>query len=167
METSAIKTEKEQRIQELFEMSIEKCGRAAKQSVWITILGIVLIVLLLMTVSFAKVQSNVLKVCGSAGVVLLLLIQLWLSNQFNSQMSKAQDVNELLRVNDKQRKKLAIFTTILILLSLAVVYVVMGGLEHPNPISAVICIMICVVFYFRASRDCEEVRDIKELMREN
>ncbi len=33
METSAIKTEKEQRIQELFEMSIEKCGRAAKQSV--------------------------------------------------------------------------------------------------------------------------------------
>ena len=108
METSAIKTEKEQRIQELFEMSIEKCGRAAKQSVWITILGIVLIVLLLMTVSFATVQSNVLKVCGSAGVVLLLLIQLWLSNQFNSQMSKAQDVNELLRVNDKQRKKLAI-----------------------------------------------------------
>ena len=82
-------------------------------------------------------------------------------------MSKAQDVNELLRVNDKQRKKLAIFTTILILLSLAVVYVVMGGLENPNPISAVICIMICVVFYFRASRDCEEVREIKELMREN
>ena len=50
---------------------------------------------------------------------------------------------------------------------MAVVYVVMGGLEHPNPISAVICIMICVVFYFRASRDCEEVREIKELMREN
>ena len=36
METSAIKTEEEQRIQELFEMSIEKCGRAAKQSVFLS-----------------------------------------------------------------------------------------------------------------------------------
>ena len=83
-------------------------------------------------------------------------------------MSKARDVNELLRVNDKYRKKLAIYSTIVLVGFFAIIF----GFEYLNGTMkhyifiAILWIVICVMCYITTSRDCREVREIKELMGE-
>ena len=174
METSQFNNnEKEQRIQELFEQSIEKCDRAVKKQKWLTIpTGIILACLVFFawfpfTQSIAT-QSIVIRVCGAACVMLLSFISAWLTNRFNSRMSNARDVNELLRVNDMYRKKLAIYSTILLVAFFAIIFgfeYLAGTMKHYIFI-AILWIVLCVMCYITTSRDCREVREIKELMGE-
>ena len=166
METSQFSNnEKEQRIQELFEQSIEKCDRAAKSHKRLMIpLGIALACFVLFIWS-PTTQSIAIRVCGAAGVMLLSFISSWLMSRFNSRMSKTSDVNELLRVNGKDRKKLAIYSAILLVLIFAIIF----GFEYLDgtPLStftAITCLVACVMCYISMSRDCREVREIKELM---
>ena len=167
METSQFSNnEKEQRIQELFEQSIEKCDRAAKSHKRLMIpLGIALACFVLFIWS-PTTQSIAIRVCGAAGVMLLSFISSWLMSRFNSRMSKTSDVNELLRVNDKDRKKLAIFSTILLILAFAIIFGFgyLDGTMKPNIFIAILWIVLCVMCYINTSKDCREVREIKELV---
>lgn len=169
METSQFNNnEKEQRIQELFEQSIEKCDRAGKKQKWLTIpTGIILACLVFFAWS-PTTQSIVIKVCGAVGVMLLYFISSWLTNRFNFRMSKARDVNNLLRVNDKDRKKVAIYSTILLIFALAIIFGFgyLDGTMKPNIFIAILWIGLCVGCYYSTSRDCREVREIKKLMAE-
>lgn len=169
METSQFNNnEKEQRIQELFEQSIEKCDRAAKTKKMVMIPGIVALACFLFLVWTTSTLPIAIKACESAGFMLLYFISTWLTIRFNSRMSKARDVNELLRVNDKYRKKLAIYSTILLVAFFAIIigFEYLNGTMKPNIFIAILWIVICVMCYITTSRDCREVREIKELMGE-
>lgn len=169
METSQFNNnEKEQRIQELFEQSIEKCDRAVKKQKRLTIPTGIILACLVFFGWFPFTQSIVIRVCGAACVMLLYFISTWLTIRFNSRMSKARDVNELLRVNDKYRKKLAIYSTILLVAFFAIIFgfeYLAGTMKHYIFI-AILWIVLCVMCYITTSRDCREVREIKELMGE-
>ena len=170
METSQFNNnEKEQRIQELFEQSIEKCDRAVKKQKWLTIPTSIIPACLVFFGSFPFThQSIVIRVCGAACVMLLCFISTWLTIRFNSRMSKARDVNELLRVNDNDRKKLAIYLTIVLVAFFAIIFgfeYLEGTMKH-NIFIAILWIVLCVMCYITTSRDCREVREIKELMGE-
>lgn len=169
METSQFNNnEKEQRIQELFEQSIEKCDRAVKKQKWLTIPTGIILACLVFFGWFPFTQSIVIRVCGAACVMLLYFISTWLTIRFNSRMSKARDVNELLRVNDKYRKKLAIYLTILLVAFFAIIFGFgyLDGKMKPDIFIAIVWIVLCVMCYITMSRDCREVREIKELMGE-
>jgi len=166
METSQFNNnEKEQRIQELFEQSIEKCDRAAKTK---NIPGIVALACFLFLVWTTSTLPIAIKACESAGFMLLYFISTWLTIRFNSRMSKARDVNELLRVNDKYRKKLAIYLTIVLVAFFAIIFgfEYLEGTMKDNIFIAILWIVLCVMYYITMSRDCREVREIKELMGE-
>ena len=169
METSQFNNnEKEQRIQELFEQSIEKCDRAVKKQKWLTIPSGIAFACLVFFAWHPTTQSFAIRVCGAACVMLLSFISAWLTNRFNSRMSKARDVNELLRVNDKYRKKLAIYSTILLVAFFAIIFgfeYLAGTMKHYIFI-AILWIVLCAMCYITTSRDCREVREIKELMAE-
>ena len=167
METSQFNNnEKEQRIQEMFEQSIEKCDRAIKKQKWLTIPTGIILACLVFFAWYPTSQSIAIRVCGAACVMLLYFISSWLTSRFNSRMSKTRDVNELLRVNDKDRKKLAIFSTILLILAFAIIFGFgyLDGTMKPNIFIAILWIVLCVMCYITTSRDCREVREIKELM---
>lgn len=168
METSQFNNnEKEQRIQELFEQSIEKCDRAAKKQKSLMIpFGVVLACLVFFAWG-SSTLSIIWRVCGATAIMLLYFISTWLTIRFNSRMSKARDVNELLRVTDNDRKKLAIYSTIL-LVAFAIIFgfEYLNGTMKPNIFIAILWIVLCVMCYITTSRDCREVREIKELMGE-
>lgn len=169
METSQFNNnEKEQRIQELFEQSIEKCDRAVKRQKWMTIPSGIALAYVVFLAWHPTTQSFAIKACGAVAVLLLFLISSWLTSRFNSRMSKAHDVNELLSVNDKDRKKLAIYSTIVMILAFAIIYgfAYLYGTMKPNIIIAILMIVLCVMTYIYASKDCPEVREIKRLMAE-
>lgn len=167
MDTSQFNNnEKEQRIQELFEQSIEKCDHAAKRQKWLIIPTGIILACLVFFAWYPTSQSIAIMACGAVGVMLLYFISSWLTSRFNSRMSKTRDVNELLRVNDKDRKKLAIYSTILLILAFAIIYGFgyLDGTMKPNIFIAILWIVLCVMCYITTSRDCREVREIKELM---
>lgn len=167
METSIFNNnEKEQRTQELFEQSIEKCDRAVKKQKWVTIPSGIALACLVFFAWSPTTQPIAIRAYGAAGVMLLYFISSWLTSQFNSRMSKAHDVNEILRVNDKDRKKLAIYSTILLILAFAIIFGFgyLDGTMKPNIFIAILWIVLCVMCYINTSKDCRELREIKELV---
>ena len=165
METKNFNDEKSLRIQELYEQSINKCSKAAKREKWITIPFAVAFACFLFFEWFSTTQPIAIRACGATGIMLLCFIISWLSTRFNSNMSKARDVNELLRVNDAKRKKYSIFITILIFVGLMIIQVLeKGGIEKLNVVSVILMVLFCLLYCIFTSRDCAEVREIKELM---
>ena len=103
METTQFNSEKNQRLQELYEKTIKRCNSEAKNRFWGLAIAVILVGALVLGVLDVQLWQ---KLSCVTILAVLALFDWWKTKQIYSVMSQAGDVNELLRANEECKKKL-------------------------------------------------------------
>jgi hypothetical protein len=170
METKKYNTEKSLRIQELYNKSIEKCVNAAKEQQYE---GIFLCTVIPIAAYLVFVDPPMAWLKGVTVVALTLMFAFtfWYRFKVMTRMSQASDVDELLSINDAM-KKYRKYSFYVGLVLMAVAY---GILHYKGSVNAVLmttlpfCAFLAVVWAFSGfseSKDCAEIKEIKQLLNE-
>lgn len=171
METKYCNNEKSLRLQELYETSIEKCAREAKQGMWTEL---IILVIMLPLISFLFNPPMLwLKIAALAIIAVGVSILMRRSMIANRNKSRAANVEELLRVNDLEQKRVKRYY----LLFMGMFYVAWVALHYKGQFDGsfiteciVWALLIPVTYWFSdlaQGKDCEEISEIKELVQEN
>ena len=171
METKYCNNEKSLRLQELYETSIEKCAREVKKGFWTEV--IILVIMLPVIYFLFNPPMLWLKIAALALIAVSVSILLRRTMIANRNKSRAANVEELLRVNDFERKRVKRYY----FLFMGLFYVAWVALHYKGQFDGSF-IVECVVWAFllpvtywfsdvAQGKDCEEIREIKELVQEN
>ncbi len=172
METPYINSqEKERHIQELFNASVKKCTRAAKRDCIVALPIITIVAVFLLFFPFYTNEPiQGLKIASIIILTLALAAYCIITIRANSQIGKAQDVNELLRIHDHFNTKMRT-PVIAILLVGMVTWITIhytGKLDTAFLINVIFITLLtswCIYLLIkRGVTDCKEIREIKELM---
>ena len=158
------------RIQELYDETITKCARRVKNGWWVQ----VLILAVLVPVMYLLFNPPMLWLKIAALLLFVLAVVLFMNRDIgaNKKMSSAADVEELLRVNDTEKKK----TKRYYYLFVGLFYVSFAALHYRGQFNGsfiVECVVYAILFFaiywfsdMRRNADREEIREIKELLGE-
>lgn len=170
METKKYNTEKSLRLQELYNKSIEKCVNAAKEQQYVGIFLCTVIPIAAYLV-FVDPPMAWLKGVTIVALTLMLAFTFWYHIKIITRMSQASDVDELLSINDSMKKirKYSYFV------GLVVMAVAHGILHYEGSVNAVLMTTLpfgallalaWAISGYTESKDCPEIKEIKQLLNE-
>lgn len=171
MEAKYCNNEKSLRLQELYETSIEKCAREAKQGMWTEV--IIWVIMLPVLFFLFNPPMLWLKIAALALIAVGVSVMSYRTVIANRNKSRAANVEELLRANDMERKRIKRYYN----LFMGLFYVAWVALHYRGQFDGsfitqciIWALLIPVTYWFSdlgRGKDCEEIREIKELVQEN
>ena len=170
METKYLNNEKSLRIKELYSQSVKKCAKAAKEQQY---KGIVLCTVIPIAAFLLFVNSPMAWLKGVTVVVLTLMLafSFWYHIKVITRMSNAGDVDELLSINESM-KKYRRFSYCVGLLLMGIAY---GILHYHGSVNDVLMrampfgiamAIAWAISCFCETKDCAEIKEIKQLLSE-
>ncbi len=170
METKYLNNEKSLRIKELYSKSVKKCAEVAKEQ---RSVGIVICTLIPISAFLLFVDSPMAWLKGVTVVVLTLMLafSFWYHIKVITRMSNAGDVDELLSINEAT-KKYKRFSYCVGLLLMGIAYGILhyngsvnGVLMQAMPFGIAMAIT-WAISCFCETKDCPEIKEIKQLLSE-
>ena len=169
METKNFNDEKSLRIQELYEQSINKCAKAANR-LWLGIIGSLAFAALLLW-TFYEPPMMWFKIVIAVIIAMMCVWTVVGTSKINARMGQAKDVNELLSINDKSKKRNKYFfivSAFVVLVAWAVLHFdgSMESLRWHGMMGAISMLIISFLILCFSNQDCPEIREIKKLLAE-
>lgn len=168
MEPSATNNKKELRVQELLQKSVKKCAQAAKEQMSTGIFICTLLPILMFLV-FVNPPMMWLKGVSVVALTLMCALSFRIQVKVTTHMSKANDVDELLSINEKIKKyKKISYGVGLLLMSVAFVILHYKGSVNATLMRTLPFAIVMTIAYaisgFIESKDYPEIKEIKEIM---
>ena len=169
METKNFNNETELRIQELVQKSRDVFSRQEKRQLY---LGILAAISLVVSLFFMGGQSPKMTIIAMAMTILAFIATIWNTVATYKRLSKVESADKMVQLYGKAKTRLTVMNVVLLfVLVVAYISTQYTGAFDMDFMLNTLCTMIywciaIVVVVLLGRRDCEEIKEMKELMRE-